>query len=125
MRAEDLALMTRISSQATKDVRRQLANLRAQLASQRREILELRAVVAKFAATSGAERAACAQRGSDAGHPPVDGEALRRLRLSRKLTKKEFATLIGVSAASVHNWERTGATPSLRLARRIEALGLG
>jgi transcriptional regulator with XRE-family HTH domain len=47
------------------------------------------------------------------------GDHLRKRRLDLELLQKEVAQKIGTSEASIHNWERGHATPSLNFMPRI------
>lgn len=55
------------------------------------------------------------------------GEKIRRLRTERGLSQKELATLIGVTAGAVGNWE-AGTRETVRgeaLFKLADALGVG
>lgn len=41
------------------------------------------------------------------------GERLKQMRLEKKLSQKEVATALGVSAAVISNYESSGRTPSV------------
>lgn len=41
------------------------------------------------------------------------GERLKQMRLEKKLSQKEVATALGISAAVISNYESSGRTPSV------------
>lgn len=54
----------------------------------------------------------------------VDGATIKRLREARGLTQPELATLVGVGARTIGNWERDETIPKNRLGRLEEVLGV-
>ena len=47
---------------------------------------------------------------------------IKELRLSKRMTQKEFAKSIGVFWTAVSKWERNERTPRMDTIRRIEEL---
>lgn len=47
------------------------------------------------------------------------GKALRRLRISRGLTQRELADLLGVHAAALSRWERGAHLPNVEDFREV------
>src|ERR1044072_7979028 len=61
-----------------------------------------------------------ARRDADVGLGPESaGEALRLLRYRAKLTRDDLATLVGVSAGAISNYENDVSAPSAVTLRRI------
>lgn len=43
---------------------------------------------------------------------PISGEEIKELRLSMKLSQKQFGQLVGTSQITVHRWETERCRPS-------------
>lgn len=49
----------------------------------------------------------------------IFGERIKRIRENKKLTQREFAQMVGVTAATVNSWEKSGKFPSVDMAAKI------
>jgi transcriptional regulator with XRE-family HTH domain len=64
-----------------------------------------------------------ARRDADVGLGPESaGEALRLLRYRAKLSRDDLATLVGVSAGAISNYENDVSAPSAVTLRRISRI---
>ena len=50
------------------------------------------------------------------------GEQIKAIRLKLHLSQTEFASLFGVSFATVNRWENSKTTPNYRAQRKFEQL---
>jgi DNA-binding transcriptional regulator YiaG len=51
---------------------------------------------------------------------PVDGKAIKQIRLSMNLTQEEFAHYLGVTLCTVNRWENNKTFPSRLALKELE-----
>ena len=112
-------------------VRKPMASMRRDVAELKRQVSELRRVVRDLQRTT--VRQVVAEPAGDEGadikrkrRPTGDG--IRKMRTKLGLTQAQFGKLVGVSALSVSNWERTAGAVTVRTRalvalRKVRGLG--
>lgn len=102
---------------ARKEIKREQVATRKFIARQRKDIADLKERVAALTREVGAgarrQRAAVAQEAAGEDGPRVrfSAKGLQSLRARLGLSAGDFATLVGVSAQSVYNWEHENSAP--------------
>ena len=121
LKAEISRLARREVRQALAPIQRIHAARRGLLADLRRRLVALQKEVNAAKKTAVAGKVA-AETGEQPARFWITGKGVRAMRKRLRLTQTQFCRLVGVSIATVVNWERTGGKIPVRRKATVAAL---